>query len=78
MLARIATRVVRKFVSFEITILFLFGVVSGIWNLNAPIPDNCLSFYLATRSYGTNTYRCFYNIHVYKLHPKYGLLKSEV
>ena len=37
-------------------------VVSGKRNLIAPVPDHCLSFSLATQSYGTNTYHCFYNI----------------
>ena len=61
-LGKMAKRAVRNFVSFCVicNIPFLFGAVcvkSGILNFIAPVPGHCLSFYLTTRSYGTNT--CF-------------------
>ena len=45
----------------SVNILFPIGfvcVVSGKRKLIAPVPDHCLD-YLATRSYGTNTYHRF-------------------
>ena len=62
MFAKIATLL---FGIVSVSILFPFGivcVVSGKWKLIPPVPDQCLSFYLATRSYGTNMYHRFYNI----------------
>ena len=50
------------FIILSVNILFPFDVVSGKRKLIASVPDHCLSFYLATRSYGTNTYHRFYNI----------------
>ena len=56
-LGQMAKRAIRNFVSLSVNIPFLFGAVcvkGGILNLIAPVPGHCLSFYLATRSYGTN------------------------
>ena len=62
-LGKMAKRVVRNFVSLSVNILFgALCVKSGILTLIAPVLGHCLLFYLATRSYGTNTQTCFYNI----------------
>ena len=63
------------FVILCIDNFFPFGVVIGKRKLIAPVPDHCLSFYLATRSYGINTYHRFYNINFFQSmnfqNPKY-------